>query len=122
MLEASPAFRRRARLADMFRRLLAWPAHVAEARRTLARLGQMSDRELGDIGLLRSDLADASALPRDEDPGRRLAQTRAARARFAPRNRHRAPSAGLGAPRHESDCLFRREIDEGGQGTELAGA
>jgi hypothetical protein len=40
----------------------------------------MSDRELSDIGLLRSDLADASALPRDADPGERLARARAVRA------------------------------------------
>ena len=47
----------------------------------------MSDRELSDIGLLRSDLADASALPRDEDPGERLARARAVRAWYG-RARH----------------------------------
>jgi uncharacterized protein YjiS (DUF1127 family) len=64
-------------------RALGWPARVVEARRTLAQLAQMSDRELSDIGLLRSDLADASALPRDEDPGERLARARAVRAWYS---------------------------------------
>ena len=80
MLEVSPSSRRRGRLVATLWRAVSWPARVAEARRTLAFLGQMTDRELSDIGLLRSDLADASALPRDEDPGERLARARAARA------------------------------------------
>jgi uncharacterized protein YjiS (DUF1127 family) len=92
MLERSPSPRRRARLGALVRRALAWPARVAEARRTLALLGQMSDRELSDIGLLRSDLADCAALPLDEDPSHKLAQLRAARAWFAP-GRSGAPPA-----------------------------
>jgi uncharacterized protein YjiS (DUF1127 family) len=59
---------------------LAWPARVIEARRTLAQLAQMSDRELNDIGLLRADLADCTALPLDDDPGEKLARIRATRA------------------------------------------
>ena len=74
MLERSPSPRRRARLVAVVWRALGWPARVAEARRTLALLGQMTDRELSDIGLLRSDLADCAALPLDEDPSRRLAR------------------------------------------------
>jgi len=85
MLERSPSPSRRARLGAVVRRALSWPARVAEARRTLAFLGQMSNRELSDIGLLRSDLAHCAALPLDEDPSHRLAQLRAARAWFAPR-------------------------------------
>jgi uncharacterized protein YjiS (DUF1127 family) len=80
MLDVSSDFRRHSDFGAMIRRALTWPARVAEARRTLAQLAQMSDRELSDIGLLRSDLADASALPRDEDPGERLARARAVRA------------------------------------------
>ena len=49
-------------------RLLLWPARVAQARRDLALLGSMSDRELSDIGLSRQDLRNATALPPDADP------------------------------------------------------
>jgi len=59
---------------------LGWPARVVEARRTLAQLAQMSDRELSDLGLLRADLADCTALALDDDPGERLARARAVRA------------------------------------------
>ncbi len=79
MLQVSDSFRSGARLGAVVWRALSWPARVAEARRTLAFLGQMTDRELSDIGLLRSDLVDCAALPLDEDPSRRLAATRAAR-------------------------------------------
>jgi len=41
---------------------------------------QMSDRELSDLGLLRADIADCTALPLDDDPGERLARARAVRA------------------------------------------
>jgi uncharacterized protein YjiS (DUF1127 family) len=85
MLERSPSPRPRAPFAALVRRVLSWPARVAEARRTLTFLAQMSDRELSDIGLLRSDLAHCAGLPLDEDPGHRLAQIRAGRAWFAPR-------------------------------------
>ena len=80
MLDVSADSWRHSDFSTMIRRALSWPARVVEARRTLTQLAQMSDRELSDIGLLRSDLADASALPRDEDPGERLARARAARA------------------------------------------
>jgi uncharacterized protein YjiS (DUF1127 family) len=87
MLDVANDFRRHSDFSTMIRRALAWPARVVEARRTLTQLAQMSDRELSDIGLLRSDLADASALPRDEDPGERLARARAVRAWYG-RARH----------------------------------
>jgi uncharacterized protein YjiS (DUF1127 family) len=80
MLDVSSDFRRHSDFSARIWHALKWPARVAEARRTLTQLSQMSDRELSDIGLLRSDLADASALPRDEDPGERLARARAVRA------------------------------------------
>ncbi len=80
MLDVSPASRRRADLSALVWRALGWPARVMEARRTLALLGQMSDRELNDIGLLRADLADCTALPLDDDPSQRLARARATRA------------------------------------------
>ena len=83
MLDVTSDFRRHSDFSTMIRRALTWPARVAEARRTLTQLSQMSDRELSDIGLLRSDLADASALPRGEDPGERLARARAVRAWYS---------------------------------------
>jgi uncharacterized protein YjiS (DUF1127 family) len=144
MLEVSPSSRRRGRLVATLWRAVSWPARVAEARRTLAFLGQMTDRELSDIGLLRSDLADCAALPRDEDPSRRLAATRAARVWFAPHRRDGAPDGGapiLGeqsegqpltdlavsaAQRGCSDSVGRAfgrcEIDGDGAGMELIGA
>ena len=80
MLDISHAARRRNGLSAVVWRALGWPARVMEARRTLAQLGQMSDRELSDIGLLRSDLANCTALHLDDDPSERLARTRATRA------------------------------------------
>ncbi|MGD1035819.1 MAG: DUF1127 domain-containing protein [Roseiarcus sp.] len=87
MLDASSASQRRADLAALIWRALGWPAHVMSARRTLAQLGQMSDRELSDIGLLRADLADCTALALDDDPGERLARARATRAWHGPSHR-----------------------------------
>ena len=57
------------RAAAALRRLFGWPARVLAARRVLLRLGALTDRELKDIGLYRQDLRDASAFPRDADPG-----------------------------------------------------
>ena len=48
--------------------LLSWPARVGAARRTMAELARMSEYELRDIGLTRSDVNDATALPLDADP------------------------------------------------------
>jgi len=85
MLDVSPSVRRRVGFVAGFWRVLFWPLRVAEARRNLALLSRMNDRELSDIGLLRSDLFACAALPRGEDPTVGLAAVRAARARFAPR-------------------------------------
>ncbi len=87
MLDVSSAPRRHSNFSALLWRALGWPARVIEARRTLAQLAQMSDRELNDIGLLRADLADCTALPRDDDPGERLARTRATRAWYGPSHR-----------------------------------
>ena len=90
MLDVSPTFPHRTDLSAKIWHALGWPGRVVEARRTLTQLAQMSDRELCDIGLLRSDLADVSALPRDEDPGERLARARAVRAWYGRAHRDQA--------------------------------
>jgi uncharacterized protein YjiS (DUF1127 family) len=62
-------------------RVLSWPARVSAARRTMAELARMSAYELRDIGLTRSDLNDATALPLDADPSGLLVRRRAWRER-----------------------------------------
>lgn len=65
---ASP-WRFRLRLAaTVLAGIVAWPARVVRARRMLAQLGGMDDRELRDIGLCRQDLRDSLALRPDADP------------------------------------------------------
>jgi uncharacterized protein YjiS (DUF1127 family) len=61
--------------------VLTWPARVGAARRTMFELAQMSDYELRDIGLTRSDVNDATALPLGDDPSRLLVRRRAWRER-----------------------------------------
>ena len=56
------------------RRVADWPFRVAAARSTLRALAKMDRRELADIGLIPSDLSDASALALDRDPGELLAR------------------------------------------------
>ncbi|MGA2495657.1 MAG: DUF1127 domain-containing protein [Roseiarcus sp.] len=114
MLDCSPSPRRRGRLGAVVRRALSWPSRVAEARRTLTPLGRMTDPELIDIGLLRSDLADCAALPLDEDPSHKLAQLRTARAWFAP-GRSAAPPAFATLVERAS----RRGIDDGDEAAGL---
>jgi uncharacterized protein YjiS (DUF1127 family) len=80
MFDASHTLPRSADFGAVLWRALGWPARVIEARQTLTQLAQMTDRELSDIGLLRADLANSSALPLDEDPGDKLARARAVRA------------------------------------------
>ena len=75
------SFVRRASLSSLLGRALSWPARVSAARRTMTRLSGMSERELGDIGLTRQDIADASALPLDADPSILLVRRRAGRER-----------------------------------------
>ena len=72
------------------RQALLWPVRVARGRRELARIAALSDRELGDIGLTRHDVRNASALSLDEDPTRYFASVvgerrRAERARASMR-------------------------------------
>ena len=62
--------------------VLLWPFRVMRARTELAKVARMSDHELRDIGLIRSDIRNATALPLEEDPTRFLAWTA--------RERHRA--------------------------------
>jgi uncharacterized protein YjiS (DUF1127 family) len=64
-------------------RVLSWPARVSAARRTMSELARMSEYELRDIGLTRSDLNDATALPLDADPSGLLVRRRAWRERPA---------------------------------------
>lgn len=45
-----------------------WPARVAQARRDLAMLASLDDRDLADIGLGRHDLRDATAVGLGKDP------------------------------------------------------
>jgi uncharacterized protein YjiS (DUF1127 family) len=90
MLDVSSTFRPHFDLSAKIWHALGWPARVVEARRTLAQLAQMSDRELSDLGLLRADLADCTALPLDDDPGERLARARAVRAWYGRSYRDKA--------------------------------
>jgi uncharacterized protein YjiS (DUF1127 family) len=53
--------------------IVLWPFRVLEARRELEMVAQMSEYELKDIGLTRSDLGDATALPADASPTNFLA-------------------------------------------------
>ena len=62
-------------------RVLTWPGRVSAARRTMSDLARMSEYELRDIGLTRSDINDATALPLDADPSGLLARRRAWRER-----------------------------------------
>ena len=66
-------------MAAPLMRVLAWPARVGAARRTMAELARMSDYELRDIGLIRQDLNDATSLPLDDDPSRLFVRRRASR-------------------------------------------
>ena len=65
--------------AATLRRVLSWPARVAQARRTMAQLARMSDVEMRDIGLVRQDVVDESALRLDIDPRAPLGRRRAGR-------------------------------------------
>ncbi len=63
-------------------RVAGWPLRIVAARRAMAQLGAMSDRELADVGLYRQDLRDATALSLAADPTEMFA-TRAAERRRA---------------------------------------
>jgi uncharacterized protein YjiS (DUF1127 family) len=62
------SFASASRAANALWRMLTWPARVSAARRTMTELARMSEYELRDIGLTRSDVNDATALPLDADP------------------------------------------------------
>jgi hypothetical protein len=61
--------------------LAAWPFRVADHRRALAALAGLDDRELADIGLMRQDLRDVTALPLGADPTLPLAERAKERAK-----------------------------------------
>ena len=82
-MAASPTMASQA--ANALWRTLTWPALVSAARRTMFELARMSDYELRDIGLTRSDVNDATALPLDADPSGLLVRRRAWRERPAGR-------------------------------------
>src|SRR3954447_515050 len=76
--EGAPFIRQAVSVAS---RALAWPIRVLRARRELAKLADLTDHELRDIGLMRQDLRSATALPLDEDPTLLLAKIVAERRR-----------------------------------------
>ena len=85
-LKASPLGRRPRssrfdKAAALLARIVMWPIHVIEVRRTLAQLAALSDYELRDVGLTRQDLVDITARPLDEDPTPHLNRARVGRAR-----------------------------------------
>ena len=63
--------------ANVLWRILTWPARVSATRRMMSDLARMSEYELRDIGLTRSDVNDATALPLDADPSGLLVRRRA---------------------------------------------
>ena len=71
-------------------RILTWPARVNATRRLMSELAGMSEYELRDIGLTRSDINDATALPLDADPSGLLVRRRAWRERGAKGRTHLA--------------------------------
>lgn len=79
------------RLLLGLKRIVFWPARVANARRGFAALAHMTDHELHDIGLTCQDLWNATSLPLDADPTRYWADAAAenCRSRRGMANRHR---------------------------------
>lgn len=61
------------RLLNRLKAAILWPLRVLRARRELEMLARMSEYELKDIGLTRTDLGDATALPADVSPTEFLA-------------------------------------------------
>ena len=89
------SFTMASRAGNALWRVLTWPARVSATRRVMSELAQMSEYELRDIGLTRSDVNDATALPLDADPSGLLVRRRAWRERPArPTNRSRGLSDG----------------------------
>jgi uncharacterized protein YjiS (DUF1127 family) len=69
------------RLSRLALDVASWPARVADHRRALAALSSLDDRELADIGLMRQDLRDVTALPLGADPTLPLAERAQERAK-----------------------------------------
>jgi uncharacterized protein YjiS (DUF1127 family) len=65
-------------------RILLWPVRFYRARQEFAVLAGLSDHDLKDIGLTRTDIANVTALPRDVDPTTALSRV------VAERRSHRA--------------------------------
>jgi uncharacterized protein YjiS (DUF1127 family) len=61
------------RIFTVVKTAIYWPLRVLRARRELEMLARMSENELKDIGLTRTDLGDATALPADASPTEFLA-------------------------------------------------
>jgi uncharacterized protein YjiS (DUF1127 family) len=61
------------RVLTKLKAAMIWPVRVLRARRELEMLARMSESELKDIGLTRTDLGDATALPADASPTEFLA-------------------------------------------------
>ena len=64
---------RASRLPSKVKTVITWPLRVLRARRELEMLARMSETELKDIGLTRTDVGDATALPADASPTEFLA-------------------------------------------------
>ncbi|MBV9114842.1 MAG: DUF1127 domain-containing protein [Hyphomicrobiales bacterium] len=79
--DAGPA----SRLLAAMKTAVFWPLRVVRARGELEMLARMTEYELKDIGLSRSDVGDATALPADASPTEFLA------ARVEERSGRRAP-------------------------------
>ncbi len=67
--DAGPALR----VLSKLKAAMIWPLRVLRARRELEMLARMSENELKDIGLTRTDVGDATALPADASPTEFLA-------------------------------------------------
>jgi uncharacterized protein YjiS (DUF1127 family) len=65
-----------ARQAGKVWHVLSWPLRAIEAWRVINQLGALSDRELADIGLNRSDVANAAAQTPGADPSVPLMRAR----------------------------------------------
>ena len=82
------------RPAHGLRGALAWLKRVVAARRELEALARMSEHDLKDIGLTRSDVGDVTALPADVSPTHFLAQ----------RGRGKAPLQPVGSRLSSDDA------------------
>ena len=98
---AAPLGRALAALAGRARRGLKQFAATDKNRHDAMRLAELDDRMLSDIGLNRSDLRDAFAMPPWRDPGGLLARRVAERRG----SRHRAQSSCVTVPTVSSELF-----------------